>query len=145
MSALSDYAEKALLDHLLGTAAFTSPSTVYVGLATASDSTGSTLENLEQGILTNEVVGNGYTRQAATFDAVTLGAGSTSNSGNITFTASGGNWGEITTVFLIDTDSTSDSAGAGSILASGNITVPKDIQDGDSFQISTGSLTITLA
>jgi hypothetical protein len=118
---------------------------VYVGLATASDSTGSTLENLEQGILTNEVVGNGYTRQAATFDAVTLGAGSTSNSGNITFTASGGNWGEITTVFLIDTDSTSDSAGAGSILASGNITVPKDIQDGDSFQISTGSLTITLA
>ena len=55
MSALSNYSEKALLDHLLGTATFTKPTTVYVALFTASDSTGDTLENLEQGILTNEV------------------------------------------------------------------------------------------
>lgn len=145
MSALSNYSEKALLDHLLGTAAMTSPSTVYVGLFTASDSTGSTLENLEAGILTNEVAGNGYSRQSATFAAATLGTGSTSNTGNITFTASGGDWGTIEAVAILDADSTSDSAGAGNVLAYGSLTASKTIADGDSFQISTGNLTITLA
>ena len=104
MSALSNYSEKALLDHLLGTATFTKPTTVYVALFTASDSTGDTLENLEQGILTNEVAGNGYSRQTATFNAVTLGTGSTTNSGNITFTASGGAFGTIVAVAIMDSD-----------------------------------------
>ena len=139
MSALSNYAEKALLDHLLGTAAFTSPSNVYVGLFTVSDSSGATLENLEAGTLTNEISGNGYSRQVATFDAVTSGVGSTSNSGNLTFTASGGDWGEITTVAVMD------AASAGNVLAYGSLTANKTIADGDSFQISTGNLTITLA
>ena len=139
MSALSNYAEKALLDHLLGTATMTSPTNVYVGLFTASDSTGSTLENLEAGTLTNEISGNGYSRQVATFDAVTLGAGSTSNSGNLTFTASGGDWGEITTVAVLS------AASGGNVLAYGNLVSNKSIADGDSFQISTGNLTITLA
>ena len=145
MSALSNYSEKALLDHLLGTASFTSPSAVYVALFTASDSTGDTLENLEQGILTNEVSGNGYSRQTATFNAVTLGTGSTTNSGNITFTASGGAFGTIVACAIMDQDSTSDSAGAGNVLAYGSLTASKTIADGDSFQISTGNLTITLA
>ena len=139
MSALSNYSEKALLDHLLGTATFTKPTTVYVALFTASDSTGDTLENLEQGILTNEVAGNGYSRQTATFNAVTLGTGSTTNSGNITFTASGGAFGTIVAVSIMD------SAGAGNVLAYGSLTAEKTIADGDSFQISTGNLTITLA
>ena len=145
MSALSNYAEAKLLDHLLGTATFTAPSSVYVALFTASDSTGNTLENLEQGILTNEVAGNGYTRQTATFSATSVGTGSTSNTGNITFTASGGNWGTIVACAIIDADGVTDSAGEGNILAYGQLTVSKDIQDGDSFQISTGNLTITLA
>ena len=76
---------------------------------------------------------------------MTLGTGSTTNSGNITFTASGGAFGTIVAVSIMDSDSTSDSAGAGNVLAYGSLTAEKTIADGDSFQISTGNLTITLA
>ena len=36
MSAMSDYLENEILDHILGTGAYTMPSTVYVGLSTGS-------------------------------------------------------------------------------------------------------------
>ena len=36
MSALSDFAENKLLDHVLGTTSFTAPAKVYVGLHTSS-------------------------------------------------------------------------------------------------------------
>ena len=110
-----------------------------MGLFTESDSTGATLENLEAGTLTNEVSGNGYSRQTATFDAVTSGVGSTSNNSNLTFTASGGDFGTIKAVAVLD------AASAGNVLAYGSLSADKTIADGDSFQISTGNLTITLA
>jgi len=141
MSAISNSWENKILDHILGTAALTSPS-VYVALFTASDSTGNTLENLEQGILTNEVVGNGYSRQSATFTAAS--GGSASNSSNLTWTASGGAFGTIVACAIIDSDQT-DSAGQGGIIAYGSIASEKTIADGDSFQISTGNLTLSLA
>ena len=36
MSAMSDYLENEILDHILGTGSYTMPSNVYVGLATGS-------------------------------------------------------------------------------------------------------------
>ena len=36
MSAMSDYLENEILDHILGTGAYTMPTTVYIGLSTAS-------------------------------------------------------------------------------------------------------------
>ena len=36
MSAMSDYLENEILDHILSTGAFTMPSNVYVGLSTGS-------------------------------------------------------------------------------------------------------------
>lgn len=139
MSAASDYLENKLLDHSLryGTAPYTGASTVYIGLFTSDDSTGATAANLEAGTLTNEVSGNGYSRQSATFDAAS--GGSSSNSGNITFTASGGNWGTITHVAVMDASTT------GNVLFYGALTTSKTIEDGDSFQIATGNLTISLA
>ena len=65
MSALSDYAENKLLDHLLGTAAFTAPSTVYIGLSTGSfadDNSGT------------ELTGNNYARKSITCDSAASGA-----------------------------------------------------------------------
>jgi hypothetical protein len=137
MSAASDFLENELLDHALATGSYTAPAGVYVGLFTSSDSTGATAANLEAGTLTNEVSGNGYSRESASFGAAT--GGSASNSGNITFTASGGNWGTITHVAVHDASS------AGNVLFYGALTTPKTIEDGDSFQIATSNLTISLA
>ena len=60
MSAMSDYLENEILDHILATGAYTMPTTVYVGLATASfndDNSGA------------ELTGNNYARESAAFTA----------------------------------------------------------------------------
>ena len=68
MAALSDYAEKLVLDWLMTNGSATRPTAWYVGLYTAApnDAGGGT-----------EVSGSGYSRQAVTFDAATSGAGTT--------------------------------------------------------------------
>ena len=74
MSAMSDYLENEILDHILGTGAYTMPTTVYVGLATASfndDNSGT------------ELSGNGYARQSAAFNAAA--SGTADNSAAIEF------------------------------------------------------------
>ena len=64
MGALSNYAEKALLDHLLGTTPFAQP-TVYVALLTADPG--------EAGGQVSEPAYTGYARQQTTFNAATEG------------------------------------------------------------------------
>ena len=138
MSQASDYLEDKLLDHVLRNTAFTSPTTVYVGLFTEGDSAGQNTDLLEEGTLTNEVSGNGYARKAATFSAAS--GGSITTSGNITFDpASGGNWGTITHIAVLDAST------AGNVLFYGTLTTSKTIEDGDTFQITAGNLTVTLA
>ena len=138
MSQASDYLEDKLLDHVLRNTAFTSPTTVYVGLFTEGDSTGDNTDHLEEGTLTNEVSGNAYARKAATFSAAS--GGSITTSGNITFDpASGGNWGTITHIAVLDATT------AGNVLFYGALTTSKTIEDGDTFQITAGNLTVTLA
>ena len=128
MAAASDYLELKLLDHALGTASFTSPGTVYVGL-----NTGSPLDNNSGA---NEVTGNGYTRKVAAFGSAA--AGSASTNATITFDAATGNWGTITHISIYDASS------AGNLLFHGAVTTSKTIETGDTFQISTGNLTISL-
>jgi hypothetical protein len=138
MSQASDYLEDKLLDHVLRNTAFTSPTTVYVGLFTEGDSAGQNTDLLEEGTLTNEVSGFAYARKAATFSAAS--GGSITTSGNITFDpASGGNWGTITHIAILDAST------AGNILFYGALTTSKTIEDGDTFQITAGNLTVTLA
>lgn len=128
MSDLTDYAENEILDHLLGTGAFTSPTNVYLGLCTTapSDSTGGT-----------EVSGNGYARQAVAFGAAS--SGSADNSGTISFTASGGNWGDITHWELWDALTT------GNRLMHGALTSSRTINDGDTLEFAAGDITMTAA
>jgi len=138
MSQASDYLEDKLLDHVLRNTAFTSPTAVYVGLFTEGDSAGDNTDLLEEGTLTNEISGNGYARKAATFSAAS--GGSITTSGNITFDpASGGNWGTITHIAILD------AASSGNVLFYGALTTSKTIEDGDTFQITAGNLTVTLA
>ena len=130
MSALSDYAEKLLLDYMMTNGSVTRPTAWYIGLFTSAtnDSTGGT-----------EVSGNGYARQSVTFDAATTTTGTTSNSNAPTFTAAGGNWGTITHIAIFD------ALTGGNRLWHGALAASKSIDDGDSLQFAIGNVDLTLA
>ena len=130
MAALSDHAEALLLDWLMTTGSATRPTAWYVALYTAapSDSGGGT-----------EVSGSGYSRQSVTFDAATSPGGTTSNSGDVSFTAAGGNWGTITHIGIFDAST------SGNLLWHGSMTASKVVNDGDTLQFSTGNIDLTIA
>lgn len=128
MAAASDYLENKLLDHALATASFTTPTNVYVGLHTGSP--------LDDNSGANEVSGNAYTRKVAAF--ASAASGSASTNATITFDAATGNWGTISHISIWD------SSSAGNLLFHGAVTTSKTIETGDTFQISSGNLTISL-
>lgn len=135
MSAASNYLENAVLNHVLRNTSYAQPGSLYVGLFT--NTSGNAAANLEAGTLSDEVSGNGYARQSATFGSAS--GGSASTSATITFPAATGNWGTITHVAIID-NSTS-----GNVLFWGAVTTSKTIETGDTFQITSGNLTVSLA
>lgn len=130
MAALSDYAEKLVLDWLMTNGAATRPTSWYVALFTAapSDSGGGT-----------EVSTFGYARQAVTMNAATSPGGTTSNSDAQSFTASGGNWGSITHIGIFDALTT------GNLLWHGALTAAKTVNDGDTLEFSIGNIDLAIA
>ena len=130
MAALSDHAEALLLDWLMTNGSATRPTAWYVALYTAapSDSGGGT-----------EVSGSGYARQAVTFAAATSPGGTTSNTGAVSFTASGGNWGTITHIGI------HDAVSGGNLLWHGSMTASKTVADGDTLEFSIGNIDLTIA
>jgi len=130
MAALSDHAEALLLDWLMTNGSATRPTAWYVALYTVapSDSGGGT-----------EVSGNGYAREAVTFAAATTPGGTTSNTGAVTFTASGGNWGSITHIGI------HDAVSGGNLLWHGAMTASKTVNDGDTLEFSIGNIDLTIA
>jgi hypothetical protein len=127
VAGFSDYYENKVIDHMLRNQAFTPPSTVYVGLYTAAptDAGGGT-----------EVSGGSYARQAVTLAAASAGA--TQNSADITFPTATADWGTIVAAGLFD------AASAGNLLAWNNLTASKTVNNGDTFKITAGSLTISV-
>ena len=132
MSAASDYLEDAVLDHVLGNTTFTQPASLYVGLFTSDGG----LESNTSGSWT-EVSGGSYARETIAFSAAS--GGSTSNSATITFTTATANWGTISHVAVMDASS------AGNVLFWGSVTTSKTIESGDTFQISSGNLRVSLS
>lgn len=126
MTAMSDYLENELLDHALGTGAFTSPGTVYVSLYT-SDPT-----DADSG---TEVSAGGYARQSAAFDAAA--SGSSSNTADVEFGPATASWGTVTHVAIHDADT------AGNLLFHGSLSASKTIATDDSLKIAAGNLSIT--
>jgi hypothetical protein len=130
MAALSDYAEKLLLDFLMTTGTATRPTNWYVALYTAapSDSGGGT-----------EVSGAGYARQSVAFDAAATPGGTTSNSADVSFTATGGNYGTVTHLGIFDASS------SGNLLWHGALTADKTVEDGDTITFTAGNIDLTMA
>ena len=126
MSALSDYLENEILDHILSVGAYTMPSNVYVGLSTGSfadDNSGT------------ELSGSGYGRVAASFGAAA--SGTASNDAAIEFSAATGDWGTVSHFGIFDASTT------GNLLIHGSFTASKVIANGDILRIQTGDLDVS--
>jgi hypothetical protein len=141
MSAMSNFLEKAVLDHVLGNTTYTPAANLYVALFTGTAS--AVKANLEAGTLTDEVGdANGYARTVVFFNAASTPEGTATNDGDVEFApASGGSWGTVTCAAIMD----SATHGAGNVLVYGELGVAKTITDSDVFKIPDEEITITLA
>lgn len=122
---LSNYLENKVLDHFLGTTAYTMPTTVYVALYTVapSDTGGGT-----------EATGGSYARQVSTFSASSGGA--TSNATNVDFVSM-----PASTIVAIGVH---DALTAGNLLVWGTLSSNKALDAGDTLRIATGDLDISI-
>jgi len=128
MSAMSDYLENEILDHILGTGAYTMPTTVYVGLSTGSfndDNSGT------------ELSGSNYTRKSISFGAAS--SGTASNDAAVEFNAATGSWGTVSHFGIFDAST------SGNLLIHGALTASKVIETGDILKIAIGDMDITAA
>jgi len=124
---LTNAFETSTLQYLLTTDSVTRPTAWYVGLFT-SDPT-------DTGSAGTEVSGFSYARTAATF---TVTGDTATNSSAVEFpAASGGNWGTIGWIGIMDASS------GGNMIIHSALDVAKAINDGDVFRIPTGDLDIT--
>ena len=125
--AFTTFLRNELLDHVFRNAAYTPPSTVYIGLYTSATGAGGTGK---------EVSGNGYTRKAMSFDASSGGA--IDNTSAVEFPTATGSWGTITHTAVLD------AASSGNMLAENALTASKAIGSGDVFRFQAGQFDITL-
>jgi hypothetical protein len=129
MGSLSNYAEDAMLDHVLNTTAMSVPTNLYVGLSTATiddTTTGSTVT--EPGDTYARVVHNSWDTAATR---------KTSNTGTVTFATATGSWGTITDWFI------ADAATLGNIIAYGTLAVSKAVASGNTPSFADDELDVT--
>jgi len=126
MSSFTDYLEDKVLDFVFRNQTFTAITTVYMALftVTPSDAGGGT-----------EVATGGYARQAITFGASSGGA--IANTGLVSFTASGGNYGDVLAGAIFDAST------VGNMLAWDGFTTVT-INDGDTLEFAIGDIDVTL-
>ena len=123
-----DALENKMLDHLLKTTPFAVPTDIYIELYTVAptDAGGGTPAS-----------GGSYARKVCnTWDAAAGGA--TANTGAITFAQATGDWGTILAFALFD------AITGGNFLAWADLTVNKDILNGDTAEFAAGELDVTL-
>lgn len=132
MSALSDYLENKLLDHVLGGTSFNDPSTLYIELYTAapSDTGGGT-----------PVSGGSYARASVTNNTTNFPNatnGSKSNGTEISFPTATADWGTVVAIGIFD------QASGGNLLFHGALSSSRNILNGDTPRFAPGVLTFSL-
>jgi hypothetical protein len=144
LSDFSNVLENRLIDHIFRNTAYPMPTTIYVGLytATPSDAGGGT-----------EVTGGSYARvqvgpsttawnatQGGTAGASSGTGGQTANAADITFPAPTANWGVVTHFGIFD------AVTAGNLLFWAALAASKTVNGGDAApKFLAGALTVTLA
>ena len=128
MTALSDFLEKKLLDHVLRGTVYTPPTGIYLALYTTAidDAGGGT-----------EVTGGSYVRQLVTFEEATSPGGMCQNVADVVFPTATAAWGLITHAALRDE---SDN-----LLFHEALTESQAINIGDTFKLLAGEVKATLA
>jgi hypothetical protein len=132
MSAMGDYLEDKILDHIFGKASYTAPGTVHIALFTADN-------GIETGDLTGELSGGGYSRVAVSASYWNTAAGGLiDNVNDIEFPTATADWGQITHGAVMD------AATGGNVLFHGAFNIAKTIWTGDVFIIRAGDLRVTI-
>lgn len=134
MSAASNYAENLALKWLLTNTSATRPTAWYLALYTNDPG---------EGASGTEVSGTNYARQNldvnSSSGAFTVSGSTATNTQTVTFPAAGsGGWGTITHVAIYDAST------SGNMLFKGAVTTSKTIDNGDTFQVSSSALSISL-
>lgn len=124
----STYLQNAVINATLRNIAYTSPTTVYVGLFTTT---------LTAGGVGTEVTGGAYSRVAVTSAAPSSGA--TASNADVTFPQATVAWGLVSTIGIYD------AITAGNLLYFTPLDTSKQIDVGDIFKIASGNLTVSLA
>jgi hypothetical protein len=135
MTALTNYSESILLNHIMGKTSFTMPTEVYFALFTADPT--------DAGTLTNEVgASRGYARLAMKASVGTSTAGSAiTNSTAFTFgPCVTTNWGTVTHAAIMDVV----TLASGNMLWKGALTASKTIAVGDTLVVPIGSFSVAL-
>lgn len=136
MAGFTNTYEASILDDFTGKAAFTPPTTLYVGVSTATPT--------DAGASFTEPSAGAYTRfpcTAATWTAATTGdPASTSYGAQITYPQATGGWGTLTHfgLFSVKTPST------GGVFNWGTLTVAKAVQTNDSLSFAANTLFLKL-
>jgi len=127
MPGFTDSYENTLLNHVFRNGAYTPPTTVYIGVftATPTDSAAGT-----------EVSGGAYARQAVTFGAAA--SGSVTNSAVVEFPAATAAWGTVTSMGIFDAPT------AGALIVYGNLTASVTIGVSDILRFAAGAITVSL-
>lgn len=130
MSAMSDYLENKLVDHIFRGMSWTMPSALYVALYTAgpSDSGGGT--EVSGGSYARAALAPSYSNWKGTGGEVTNTpsagtSGQTKNASTITFPTPTANWGTVTHWGIFDAST------SGNLLAHGSLTTSKTVNNGD--------------
>jgi len=135
MAAFSDYFESLILNHWLRNTAFTSPTSTWLALFTATD-------GLETNAPTAEVTGGAYARLeigGATGRSYTAPVnGLTTNGQAWEFPQASASWGIISHVAAMS------ALTGGNVFAHTALTTPTSIGAGDIARFNSGIITITL-
>jgi len=139
MTAMSDYLEQQLVNHIFRTSSFAKPSTLAVALCTATVAD-------EDTTLAGKEVANagGYARQTrnpgdSNWNIVAASGGhEAQNAANIDFPQATGDWGTITYAAICN----SATHNGGNMLFYGPLVVARSVQTGDIFRFSAGALKV---
>lgn len=144
MSAMSDYLENKLIDHIFRGTSFTAPVTLYVALFTTATDDASGGAEVSGGSYARVAItcnGTNWANTQASGTGVSSGTGGvTSNSSAITFPAPTASWGTVTHFAIYDAST------GGNRIVHGSLTASKTVNSGDPApQFNAGALTVTLA
>lgn len=142
MSAMTDYLENQLVDHIFRTASFSKPSVLAIALFTAAPGEAGGGTEVAGGsyarVQLNPADANWNATQGGTVGASSGSSGLTDNASDITFPAPTADWGQVTHFAILD------AASGGNMLMYGALTTAKTVNNGDPApKFTAGDLDIT--